>query len=144
MSMQHETGREDALVTDTAVRQVPRLTWTMYAVIVAAWSRGSNVSVGCMPAAIATTIVSPIAREMPRMYAAASPGERAGHDDAQRGLQSCRPHRIRALAHVARHGTHRIFADRCHVRHDHDADHETGTQHVESRQVRDQLLQQRA
>ena len=50
----------------------------MYAVIVAAGSRGSNVKFGCMPAAIATTIVSPTAREMPRMNAAARPENAPG------------------------------------------------------------------
>ena len=38
----------------------------MKAVIVAAGSRGSNVKFGCIPAAIATIIVSPIAREIAR------------------------------------------------------------------------------
>ena len=52
------------------------LTWTMYAVMVSAGCVGFHVSVGCMPAAMATTIVSPIAREIPKTYAAAIP-ERA-------------------------------------------------------------------
>ena len=37
------------------------------AVIVAAGSAGLKVRFGCMPAAMATTIVSPTAREMPRI-----------------------------------------------------------------------------
>ena len=46
--------------------------------IVAAGSVGLKVRFGIMPAAIATTIVSPTAREMPRMYAAAMPEKAPG------------------------------------------------------------------
>src|SRR5688572_6017739 len=51
----------------------PRLTCTMYAVMVAPDSDGSNEKLGCKPPAMATTIVSPSAREIPRMYAAVTP-----------------------------------------------------------------------
>ena len=40
-----------------------------------------------------------------------------------------------------RDGSHRILADRADVRDDHDADDETGAEHVESWQLRPQLLQ---
>jgi len=51
----------------------PRLTWTMKAVIVSMGTRGSSVKRGCWPAAMATIIVSPIARDRPRMNEAAMP-----------------------------------------------------------------------
>ena len=71
----------------------------MKAVIVAAGSIGLNVKFGCMPAATATTIVSPTARETPSMYAATMPDKRGGHHDAQRGLQlASRPSRTRLRA----------------------------------------------
>src|SRR5688572_33421773 len=46
--------------------------------MVAAGSSGFMVRLGCMPAATATIMVSPTAREIPRMYADAMPENAAG------------------------------------------------------------------
>ncbi len=50
----------------------------MYAVIVSTGTRGSSVSRGCCPAAMATIIVSPIARDTARTHAADTPENAAG------------------------------------------------------------------
>jgi hypothetical protein len=41
------------------------------------------------------------------------------------------------------HRAHRILGHRTHVRDDHDAHHQAGTQHVEARQIRHEPLQRR-
>src|SRR5688572_6244265 len=56
----------------------PKKAWTMYPVSVWMLLSGFAVSWGVDPAAMATIIVSPIAREMPRIVAAATPDNAAG------------------------------------------------------------------
>ncbi len=51
----------------------PRLTWMMYEVMVCTGTSGLSVRIGRMPAAIATSIVSPMARETARIHAAMIP-----------------------------------------------------------------------
>ncbi len=51
---------------------------TMWPVIVSAERKGLKVKLGPWPAAMATTIVSPTARDMARMNAAAMPDNAAG------------------------------------------------------------------
>ena len=56
----------------------PRLTWTIYAVMVSIGTVGSNVKRGCCPAAMATIIVSPTALEMARIMDTIIPEDAAG------------------------------------------------------------------
>ena len=56
----------------------PKLIWTIYAVIVSMGTSGFMVNLGCWPAAMATIMVSPIARETARMTAAVIPERAAG------------------------------------------------------------------
>src|SRR5574341_865166 len=56
----------------------PRLTCTMYAVMVSIGTVGSRVSRGCCPAAIARIMVSPIARDTPNNTDAAIPDSADG------------------------------------------------------------------
>jgi hypothetical protein len=69
--------------------------------------------------------------------------DRPRHHHAQGGLQARGAHGVGALAQVHRHGADGVLGERTHVGDDHDADHESGGEHVEPRQVGHQLLQQR-
>ena len=56
----------------------PELTWTIYVVIVSMGTSGFNVKRGCCPAAMATIIVSPIARERAKITDEIIPDDAAG------------------------------------------------------------------
>ena len=56
----------------------PKLTCTIYAVMVSTGTVGSNVRRGCCPAAIATIMVSPIALDIARIIDTTIPEEAAG------------------------------------------------------------------
>ena len=71
------------------------------------------------------------------------PGKRRRHHHTKRGLQARRPHRVGPFAHMHRHGTHRVLAQRADIGNDHDAHHQTGGEHVEAGQVGVDPLQQR-
>ena len=116
----------------------------MYAVIVAAGSRRveREASAACRPRWRRPSSRRSRARcrgcRRPRC-----PRTRRGTTTRSAVCSLCRPHRVGAFAHVARHGAHRVLADRGDVRHDHEADHEAGAQHVEARQAGHELLQDR-
>ena len=103
----------------------------------------SHVRRGCWPAAIATIIVSPIARDTARMNAAVMPENAAGTHDAEARLHLRRAERVRALAQAARHALHRVLGQRRDERQDHDAHHDAGAERVEAGQARDEALQER-
>ena len=56
----------------------PRLIWTIYEVMVWMGTRGFRVKEGFMPAAIATSMVSPIALDIAKIKAAMIPDTAAG------------------------------------------------------------------
>ena len=92
------------------------------------------------PAAIATTIVSPIAREIPRITAAAMPGCGGGEHDLRRHAPTTRADPVRRLAERAGDGVHRVLRDGRHERHRQDADADAGSQQAERACAREELL----
>ena len=103
------------------------------AVIVCPPCRGSteNNEPPVPPATIATIIVSPIAREIPRMKAARDPGHGRGHDDAQARRSPVGAETERRFPQRVRHRVHRVLGDRRDQRRHEQADRDTGRHDVE-------------
>ena len=85
------------------------------------------------PAATATTIVSPIAREIARMIAATMPEIAAGTTTRRLVVMPSGAEAVRGLAQRRGHGAHRVLGDRRDERDGQDADADAGGGEVERR-----------
>ena len=77
--------------------------------MVEAGSLGSAVKLGCIPAAMATIIVSPMAREIARV-GGDDTGERGGKTTRAAVYDLVRAERVCPIAQRHRHGANRVLA----------------------------------
>ena len=87
-------------------------------------TNGLPVRRGCWPAAIATIIVSPIARDTARMNAAVMPEKAAGTTTLSAVCMRVAPSAYEPSRKSARHRAHRILGERRHQRQDHQPHHQ--------------------